>query len=641
MRYPHRPCSPRRRSALTRRAASTLALAAALCAPSSVSAQPAGFPTLNDIVQQMTNAAANHPAICQLVNLTQTYGTPQTWEGRDIYAVKISDNVAVEEDEQSFMMVSAHHGNEYGTPIVALDAISRLTDGYASEPEIQRLVDTYEIWIAPVWNPDGYWTSRTNSRPTGGIDLNRNYPFLWSSPCNTGVKGPSPGSEPETQTMVAWSEDQRFTKVLDFHSSGREVLYAYRQSCPNHQLTSYLRAEAVALSSASSYGGQVRGPSSNGEHYQWQLGAFSNYAFLTEISNTQSPSISSALTEATRLWPGTVWMLDRPVPVWGHVTDATSGAPIEANISYVENPFTQGERNRSEPRFGRFHAFLPNGTHTLRFEHPSYITQDIQVAVTSAGTQVEVQLQALGSGVPNAPSDLVASPSTGRIDLTWNDNSGDEDFFRLEKSSDSSTFFLIANLPANTTAYSDLGLPNSTTYWYRVQAANPSGVSAWSNVASAMTPGTAVDYVATSDTAIEGQVSGSFTATQTGDGVDQWITEVIAGRNRKQTSSLEHHWTVGGVPLSGTKAFHVLAYQSPSSDGDNFAFEYGTANRRGKVSWTRMVTISGTAPAGYATFAMPSSLSGDVLIRVVDTNSRRNAVALDTVFVDHLFVRVQ
>ena len=389
-------------------------------------AQPTGFPSLNDMITQMGQAEANFPAICQRVNLTQKYGTPQTWQNRDIWAVKISDNVAQEEDEQAFLMVASHHSNEYGTPIVALDAIKRLTEGYATDPQIRSIVDNTEIWIVPCCNPDGYWTSRHNRNPTRTVDLNRNYPWNWASPCNTGVKGSGPGSEPETKTIMALSEDQRFAKVLDYHSSGREVLYAYRQSCPNHQLTNYLRAEAIAISNASSYGGRVRGPSSDGEHYQHQLGRYSNYAFLTEISNTQRPTIASADNEAVRVWPGTIFMLERPIPVWGHVVDATTGQPIQVNVSYVENPFTKGEMNRSEPGFGRYHAWLPQGQHTLRFSHPCYINQDIPVTVTGSSTQVEVQMvpscaacvSRNGSGVNPTGFDCTTVPVLGTNWLT-------------------------------------------------------------------------------------------------------------------------------------------------------------------------------------------------------------------------------
>ncbi len=358
---------------------------------------PPTFPTLQGIIDQMSETSVRFPAIAQMVDLTSTYGTPQTHRGQNIHAIKISDNVAQEEDEPVLLIVAGYHGNEIGGPVVALDAIDRLTEGYGTDATISQLVDEYEIWIAPVWNVDGYPDTRKNRRPGGNVDLNRNYPFLWDSDCSGSTntssgsyKGPSPASEPETQTMMAFSEDQRFTKVLDFHTSGRIVVYGYR--CSPHQLSDYLEAEAIALSEASSYGGEARQPSGEGEHYHWQLGSYSNYAFLTELSDTQSPLYPHAQYEAGRVWPGTIWMLQRPIPVWGHVVDASSGAPLSANISYAENPFTQGERNTSEPRFGRYHAFLPLGDHTLTFSYPGYLTQNIPVTVTASGTRVEVAL---------------------------------------------------------------------------------------------------------------------------------------------------------------------------------------------------------------------------------------------------------
>lgn len=398
----------------------TISLGGALLLASSASAQ--WPPSLNTIYNWMNNTEAAFPNIAKVVNLTQKYGTPQTWQGRDMFAIKISDNVDQEEDEKTFLMVSSHHSNEYGTPIVAIDAMERLTQFYGTDPTITALVNDWEIWIAPVWNPDGYPSSRHNRNPTGTVDLNRNYDFNWNI-CNTGIKGVSPNSEPETQTMVAFHEDQRFTKVLDYHSSGREVLYGYRQggSCPTYVMQNYIRNEAIALSNASGYGGRTRGPSSNGEHYEWSLGVYSNMSFLTEISNTQSPSQTSAWNEASTVWPGTIWYLQRPVPVRGHVTDANTGAPVEASITYLNLPFTAGETNHSDPLYGRYHAFVPNGAHTLRFEHPCYVTQDIPVNVGAGGLDLEVSLVPIcagctvrnGSGINPAGFDCQSNPELG------------------------------------------------------------------------------------------------------------------------------------------------------------------------------------------------------------------------------------
>ena len=133
------------------------ALLAAIGLAVAVPAQIANFPTYAQMITDMQTAAANNPAICQAVDLTAAYSQPTTVNNNSIWAVKISDNVASDEDEPAFLMVSAHHANEYGTPIVALYAINEFPAATTAPiPQITALVDEYEIWIAPCWNPDGY-----------------------------------------------------------------------------------------------------------------------------------------------------------------------------------------------------------------------------------------------------------------------------------------------------------------------------------------------------------------------------------------------------------------------------------------------------------------------------------------------------
>ncbi len=92
---------------------------------------------------------------------------------------------------------------------------------------------------------------------------------------------------------------------------------------------------------------------------------------------------------------------------------------------------------------------------------------------------------------PAAPSSLTATlVSSNAINLTWVDNSGDEQGFRLERKTGSGgTFGVIATLPAGQTGYSDASLPASTTFYYRITAYNAAGNSAYSNQASASTSG--------------------------------------------------------------------------------------------------------------------------------------------------------
>src|SRR5437867_4738061 len=95
----------------------------------------------------------------------------------------------------------------------------------------------------------------------------------------------------------------------------------------------------------------------------------------------------------------------------------------------------------------------------------------------------------------NAPSNLTALVvSMSRIDLSWQDNSSNENGFEVQRSTTgpSGAFSLRASLPVNTTAFSDSGLTASTQYCYKVRAYQTKGpktyFSPFSAVVCAATP---------------------------------------------------------------------------------------------------------------------------------------------------------
>ncbi|MCP4712265.1 MAG: PEGA domain-containing protein, partial [Planctomycetes bacterium] len=370
-------------------------------------AVPEGYPELDEVLARMAAAANNFPNICQMVDLTERYDQPTTWDGRHMYVVKISDNVALDEDEPAQLVVSCHHAREIVTPLVGLYAIEYFTTLYGVNSTVTALVDEYEIWIAPIWNPDGYvyvfeennmW--RKNRRQNGpdpaswGVDQNRNYPFGWETECGGSTdmlsltyRGPEPASEPETQTMIAWSEDRRFAKVLDFHSYGRYTICGYN-SCWVHPFLNYWSSEAGMLASASGYfEDSVAQGGIFGEHFMWQQAYMGAHSFLTEIALQFQPTYAEAVAEKDMVFPSIITQLERPIPLSGHVTDVSTGLPLAAEIGYPQTFFSGPNENSSGGRFGRYHVFLPGGSHIIRFSAEGYISQSHVVNLTTYSAQ--------------------------------------------------------------------------------------------------------------------------------------------------------------------------------------------------------------------------------------------------------------
>ena len=89
---------------------------------------------------------------------------------------------------------------------------------------------------------------------------------------------------------------------------------------------------------------------------------------------------------------------------------------------------------------------------------------------------------------PAAPSMLLATSVSGRqINLQWTDNAGNETGFRIERSSNGTSFTQIDTTSANVVTYANIGLMKNRFYNYRVRATNANGDSAYSNIASAKT----------------------------------------------------------------------------------------------------------------------------------------------------------
>ncbi len=174
-------------------------------------------------------------------DITEVKSIGKSLEGRDIWAIKISDNVRVDEVEPAILVNGMHHAREVMTPEITTDMVSYLTSNYGSNAEVTKWVDSYEIWVIPMfnvdgnnkmWNEDSMW--RKNTRNGYGVDLNRNYPTGWNSckgsSASTGAqdyRGTAPASEPETQAMINFVSELKPVFDISYHSYSEIVIYPF------------------------------------------------------------------------------------------------------------------------------------------------------------------------------------------------------------------------------------------------------------------------------------------------------------------------------------------------------------------------------------------------------------------------------
>jgi hypothetical protein len=207
------------------------------------------------IVADLQSVATAHPDLVVLQDLGPSWETVHGLASRRLIAARVS-NRARTGTKPAVLFLAAYHAREVAAPELALRTLHLFVDGYGRDPLLTYLVDTREIWIVPVVNPDGYarveagaewWrknadqtalcgaspgTNANNAHP--GVDLNRNHPYAWNAgggastdPCGETYQGPSAASEPETQAIQQLIQTTTFAGLVSWHSYGNLVLWPW------------------------------------------------------------------------------------------------------------------------------------------------------------------------------------------------------------------------------------------------------------------------------------------------------------------------------------------------------------------------------------------------------------------------------
>ena len=348
---------------------------------------PNAWPTFDEFVTRMQALQAAHPDIVRLMSIGQSV------QHRALWVLKISDNPDVEEDEPEFKYSANHHGDETVGIEITLRLAEMLANGYGTDPVATELVDGMEIWLWPIYNPDGYVAStRYNAH---GQDLNRDFPDRVDDP----VDDPA-GREPETQAAMLWGYGHRFVMGANYHGGAAVVNVPWDSVGPG--FTYYAPDDVAFLSFGVGYssrnlriwnGGFPQGITRGWEWYivyggmqDWAYHWQGEHHVTIELGDTKKPPYEQMDTYWIENQEAMIWWMQRALRgARGLVTDATTGEPLDATVDVVEI----GKPVRTDLPAGDYHRLLLPGDYTLVAGAYCYVPQSVPVTVVEGPATVQ------------------------------------------------------------------------------------------------------------------------------------------------------------------------------------------------------------------------------------------------------------
>ena len=157
------------------------------------------------IIDLADSLATSFPTICKKIIFGYSI------QNRQCAALKISDNVDIDEPEAEVMFDGGIHGDEIGGSENIIRFARDLCLKYGVEPGITDLINNREIWLYLMVNPDGrYNMSRYNA---AGVDINRDWGYMWDQ------WGGSPAafSQVETRALRECMYNNQFVVLTTYH----------------------------------------------------------------------------------------------------------------------------------------------------------------------------------------------------------------------------------------------------------------------------------------------------------------------------------------------------------------------------------------------------------------------------------------
>ena len=229
--------------------------------------------------------------------------------GRDIVNLRISTDLDKSHQKPGIVFMGGHHAREHISVEISIKLADYLVTEFRNKnPEVIKALKGREIHIIPLVNPDGaeydiekekyrFWRKNLSQNNNGslGVDLNRNYGFKWGTggssknPNSNIYRGPKPFSEPETQTIKRFVEENKNLTILtSFHSYSQLILYPWGHTYKSINNNKDFQVHKIMAETMAQWNGYKPQQSSDlyitsGDTTDWSYGVHKIISFTFEL----------------------------------------------------------------------------------------------------------------------------------------------------------------------------------------------------------------------------------------------------------------------------------------------------------------------------------------------------------------------
>ena len=392
------------------------------------------YPTYGEYVEYMEKWQEDYPQFAKLYDLGPA---GEASLNHRLYVIRISDNVDQNEPEPSFLYISTIHGDEVVGYMSMLHFIDYLLINYGKDTLVTTLVDSVDIWIAPLCNPDGTYPRGDNTvqnaqrrNVADNFDLNRNFPC----PCMQGdhqYYGLYSYAAKETEAVRKMIDSNNFVLSADLHCGAEGALipwcaFVYPRPVDNEWFRYVGDEYAETVWDNSPTGYFQMGVSSCCDEWYESHGTFIDYMLYYQNCRDLYLELSTQKlvneSELTNYWDYNYrsflnYIEQALYGIRGTVTDTLTGEPLNAKV-FIENHDTLNSHVYSHLPHGDYYRPIYAGTYDVTFSCDGYHSKtftDVYVENNRA-TILNVEL----SDIPINITSKIKSISGISIDIRKN-----------------------------------------------------------------------------------------------------------------------------------------------------------------------------------------------------------------------------